>query len=473
MVLAASLVGLLGLAAVAGARVQISAPSLHEEEITFASGGVMLAGTVVFPEGEGRYPAVVLVHGSGPGPREQLRREAEAFARLGVVSLIYDKRTVGYSATGTGARSYDLLADDALAAVAALRGHRAVTPEAVGLWGLSEGGWVAPLAANRGDDVAFVVLVGSSGMPPAQQVAWSVETDMRHHGISGSVVEAFARTAWRVLAGTGGMAEGDHDPIPPLERLRQPVLAIWGELDRTALPAESAEITRAALERGGNQDYTIRFFAAAQHGMEASADGFTRGDALVSGYPELVGTWIHAVARGERAGPSSDPLPPQELRSRPLAPLAWWESEWAQLGVIALPLAAFVSYPLSALVIAAARFVRRGGASHGAAVPVPGHRWASGLVVSGLAAMIGFAAYFAYALIIARSYGPLIGGVPLPWLGLQLLAVAACVLAGLLARSWWTHRAALTAPNRVRQGLLLAGAVVFAIWAGYWSLLRV
>jgi fermentation-respiration switch protein FrsA (DUF1100 family) len=99
-----------------------------EEEVGFRSGDVTLSGTVLVPDGEGRHPAIALVHGAGP--RERNRLEGEAFARRGILTLIYDKRTEGYSQFE---RSYELLADDALAAVRTLRGRPDVDLEAVGL----------------------------------------------------------------------------------------------------------------------------------------------------------------------------------------------------------------------------------------------------------------------------------------------------------------------------------------------------
>lgn len=129
-----------------------------EEGVRFQSAGVTLEGTVLVPDeaSPGRKPAMALVHGAGPHTREDYRAEAEAFAQGGIVTLIYDKRTKGYSEFE---RSYELLAGDALAAVRALHARPDVNPDAVGLWGLSEGGWVVPIAASRSDEVGFVVLV--------------------------------------------------------------------------------------------------------------------------------------------------------------------------------------------------------------------------------------------------------------------------------------------------------------------------
>ena len=320
-----------------------AAGTFREEELRFTNGGVTLSGTVLVPEGSppDRKSAIVLVHGAGPGPREQYRQEAEAFARAGVVTLIYDKRTAGYSQLE---RSYELLAGDALEAVRALRARPDVAPHAVGLWGLSEGGWVVPIAAARSPAVAFVVLVAATGVPPAQQHAWYLENELRRQGVDGSLVAAFARTWTRQLAGAGLFAEAHHDPVPSLEGVRQPVLALWGAHDRVEPAAESARIVREALERGGNTRYTLRFFPDAEHGLRVSPDGFIVHDRLAPGYPELVTSWIAAVAGGQAPGPSADRPPTQERPSRPLAPLAWWEAGWVQLGAMASLVLVFGAY---------------------------------------------------------------------------------------------------------------------------------
>lgn len=254
-----------------------------EEEIRFESGDVTLSGTILVPDGPSspsnpRKPAVALVHGAGPHTQEDQRAEAEAFVREGVVALVYDKRTEGYSQFE---RSYELLADDALAAVRALRARPEVDPDAVGLWGLSEGGWVVPMAASRPEGrktVAFVVLVAASGVPPAQQHSWYLENELRRQGVSGSMVGAVPRTGVRLLVGTDLFAEAHHDPVGPLERTRQPVLALWGEKDRIGPPAESTRIVDQALERGGNENRAIRVFPDAEHGLRSSPDGFVVRD---------------------------------------------------------------------------------------------------------------------------------------------------------------------------------------------------
>ncbi|MEU4746721.1 hypothetical protein AB0G02_40565, partial [Actinosynnema sp. NPDC023658] len=118
----------------------LAAPDgVTEQDISFTNGDLTLHGTVVAPAADpgARRPAMVMVHGSGRVSRDGYRQEAEAFARAGVVTLVYDKRPKRSKSDV----DFDLLAGDALAAVRALRTHPGVDPDRTGLWGVSEAGW--------------------------------------------------------------------------------------------------------------------------------------------------------------------------------------------------------------------------------------------------------------------------------------------------------------------------------------------
>ena len=106
------------------------------------------------------------VRGTAAGKSSnRLRRR---FARRGVITLIYDKRTIGYSLLR---RDYGLLAVDAAAAVALLATRRDVDPSRLGLWAQSEGAYVEPLACLRSSAVKFVITVGAVGVTQAVQAA--------------------------------------------------------------------------------------------------------------------------------------------------------------------------------------------------------------------------------------------------------------------------------------------------------------
>jgi dienelactone hydrolase len=446
----------------------VTAPTgLTATEVRFAGfGGLTLHGTVLAPAGDTAVPrpGVVLVTGSGAGvPREHLLTEATEFARKGLAVLIYDKRSAGYT---TFRRSYSELADDALGAVRALRAQRGVDPAKVGLWGLSEGGWVAPLAASRSTDVAFVIVIGGNAMTPVRQQLWNEISSLRRAGVSGSLIDHGKRNFTRLGADSGLFAEAYFDADRVLGRVRQPLLGIWGSRDLQTPPEENPPLFARALRRGGNTHYTFRYLAGADHaGHETPDRGVTRGPRLAPGYAELVGSWVGEVTSGHL--PAADaPTPPRQDYPSLAAPRsAWWESGWAQLAVVVLLVVAFAGYPLVALV----RRARRRWASE----QRPVSRWARLLAGAGLVTPLGLLCYLVYLMAAGRNPdpGPVLAGRPLPWLVLQALAVAA-VAAGVATAVAWRRDSALVRPGeRVRLGLLLAAGAVLVPWGLYWGLL--
>jgi dienelactone hydrolase len=430
---------------------------VQETELSITtSDGVVLPATLHAPaERRPGLPGMVLVHGSGPRVREQYRLEAEAFARAGIVTLTYDKRADGYSLLQ---RSYSRLADDAVAAAATLRQRPEVDPARVGLWGLSEGGWVAPLAASRAPETAFLVTVGANGVSPLRQQTWAEATRLEHAGARGSLVDAASRTLYRLIAGMGLFPEPYYDPGPPLRTLTLPVLGIWGAQDRLTPPVESVAAFRAALDEAGNRHYTLRTLPGGEHRARATTTGFDRSDRFAPGYLELVAAWVGDVAAGRAparavAGAGEQPRPTVDV-----PPLAWYESVWAQWAAPVVLLAGFAG-------LGAGAAWRRLRGRRGPAAP-----WSARvLAAAGLAVVLGWPAYLAHLQAAGGrtiDLGPLLAGRPLPWLALQALAVVAVVALAVLGA-----RQVRGDGDRARSAVLLGTGAVFVPWALYWGLL--
>lgn len=187
----------------------------------------------------GTVPGVVLVDGAGPTTRDGMADEAEALARGGLAVLTYDKRTAGY---GPLRRSYEQLADDALAALATLTRQAGVDPQRTGLLGFSEGTWVVPIAADREAGVGFTVLVSAPLVSPLEQAAWVV--DRRLAGLPVGVRRAAA--AGLVL---GPPVAGwlETDVVPRLAASPLPSYAVWGAEDATLPVAVAVGRYRAVV----------------------------------------------------------------------------------------------------------------------------------------------------------------------------------------------------------------------------------
>jgi len=262
---------------------------VRAEDTSIAVDGDTLATTIYTPAEPGRYPAVVFVHGGGPGKRDAFAGQAEQLARAGIVSLVYDKRTNGYSVFQ---RDYAQLAADALVAVRLLRDRPDVDPARVGLWGISEGGWVVAIgASDPAGGVAFAIMVSAAATSPLRQSTWALDTGLRRLGASGGASRAAVRAF-----GVGGFGYVRHDAEPALRRLNVPVLAIHGTDDRAVPPVESPRLITRYLEESGNRRYTVRFFGGAGHDLRV-------GGQLAPGYLETMAGWV----RGLPGTAGSDP----------------------------------------------------------------------------------------------------------------------------------------------------------------------
>ncbi|MGC4897176.1 alpha/beta hydrolase family protein [Micromonospora sp. DT31] len=272
-------------------------------DLSVGVAGTTLRATVHSPTTPGRHPAVVLVPGGGPATRAGLTDQADRLARAGVVALVFDKRTAGYSFVR---RDYGQLAEDALALLRVLRARPDVDPQRAGLWGVSEGGWVVPLAAAREPSVAFAILVNAPTTSPGAQLSWAVDDRLRRqHAPAGA-----RRLAARATA-MGGTGYTDHDPLPALRGLTQPVLALYGSADRAVPPAQSARVLVDTV----TAPCTVRFFPGADHGMKI-------GGRYADGYFDTMVSWIAGLPGSATAGPTVAGAAPEqaEVATEPPVP---------------------------------------------------------------------------------------------------------------------------------------------------------
>ncbi|WP_182899340.1 S9 family peptidase [Microbispora sp. H10830] len=297
-----------------------------------------LKATIRAPLSPGRHPAMVFVQGSGSGDGGEFTQQAEWLAQAGIVTLAYDKRTVGYSFRS---RDFGLLADDALRMLRVLRGRPDVDPARAGLWGVSEGGWVVPIAAERDPQAAFVVLVSSPNVSPLRQVAWALnEQLLRLHAPTG------VRDLLTRAMGGVGFDFLRYDGVPALRGITQPVLALYGTDDPSIPFVESTETLTGALAEGGNTDYTIRFLAGADHAMRI------RGGSYAADYLPTLANWMKDLPRTARspvAIAGATPVQRFEAADVPAAP--WWGDSTILWLTLCLAAVGYVAAPVTEMVV--------------------------------------------------------------------------------------------------------------------------
>lgn len=133
--------------------------------------GIQLAGTLTIPKGQGVFPVVVLISGSGPQNRDEelmghkhFHVIADYFARNGVATLRYDDRGVAQSQGDFQSATSRDFADDVNAALDYLKSRKEVDQTSIGLAGHSEGGLIAPMVAAERNDVAFIIMLAGTGI---------------------------------------------------------------------------------------------------------------------------------------------------------------------------------------------------------------------------------------------------------------------------------------------------------------------
>jgi uncharacterized protein len=313
---------------------------IREEAIRFTSGSSSLAGTLVLPEGSGPHPAVILFHGSGPQRRDTFM--ARWFAEQGVAALAYDKRGVGESQGDFRSVPFMDLCDDGLAAIGYLKTRSEIGAKRIGVWGLSQGGWLGPLAASRSSEIAFVIAVSGPGVSPGEQMIVYYANELQDAGVSESDVReasALRREIWNYMETGQGYEktkndlqqarekkwfsfakaqqdnsfgtlpapaelknptsgnslwfkkEAVYDPVPALRALHVPALFLFGDKDRLIPVAKSIEVIKGVQAEDSHHDFTIREFPNDDHGMYlVTADG---GGALDPEYLNAMSAWLN------------------------------------------------------------------------------------------------------------------------------------------------------------------------------------
>ena len=266
------------------------------EDIVFKNGETTLSGTLYLPRGDGPFPAVVFVHGSGAETRENSQYSAKWFASIGYAALTYDKRGTGQS---NGEENewkrfnFDALAGDVISAVNFLSKNEIIDKSKIGLHATSQGGWIAPLAASKSDLIHFLIIKSGSVTNVSEDRIFERSARLRKEGfsdieinealkmqmvegktISGksakdeftSLFEINKNKAWfaRVYPGKTPFSESlvnyrtwyativDFDPIPFLKKIDKPIMWIFGdsELDQSG-PVKKSIINLTRLKNQG------------------------------------------------------------------------------------------------------------------------------------------------------------------------------------------------------------------------------
>jgi hypothetical protein len=325
------------------------------EEVVFENkdAGVKLSGTLTIPEKPGRYPAVIMVTGSGKQNRDEEFSGHKPFwvladhlTRKGFVVLRYDDRGVGKSTGNFDMSSPGDFARDTEAGITYLKTRKDVNSRQIGIIGHSEGGIVASIVANETSDVAFIVSLagftinledvvlgqllnqakqmGRSEEEIALEKVWrkSLYSIIKEKTDSATTVnklwEAYNRMSGDDMKKLNWPKERHESQVrqlmnpwwrysltlnnkEKLMNIKCPVLALYGDLDKQVIPDQNIGFVEEAFKNGKCKKYELIRLPGLNHMFQTATTGseyeYTRIEETFS--PDalnLISDWIGKTA---------------------------------------------------------------------------------------------------------------------------------------------------------------------------------
>lgn len=295
-----------------------------EEPLTIRWRDLSLAGSFHRPDSEGPHPVVVMIQGSGASDRTSngyFPPIREALLARGLATFAFDKPGCGDSSGDWRDHGLDDRAEQVVAVLSSLRQHPLVEADRVGVWGQSQGGWLAQMLAARLPDLSFAIANSGPSINLTSQDLYGCEHSMRasghsetdielalgfvadiheaaRQGLQYETVEARVLKPARVQPWYGYMTVEDeadwrlitkfvtegYEPLEALARVRCPFLAVYGGRDVLLPPWQSARETGHALQQARNQDSVVVVFPEGDHRIQQQGT-------FVNGYLDVIADW--------------------------------------------------------------------------------------------------------------------------------------------------------------------------------------
>ena len=288
--------------------------SFTERPVTIGNDEWKLPAMLTVPAGAGPFPAVVLVHGSGPNDRDEtvggtkvFRDLAEGLASRGIAVLRYEKRTRVYPTKMAGLHGmtvHEETGEDAVRAAALLREQKEVDPKRVYVLGHSLGGYVAPRIAEEDGKLAGLILLAANARPLEDLIVEQAQ----YLNVPAKDFEGIQAAVKRVKALEPGDADAPnllgmpvsylldlkgYDPVALAKRVAVPMLILQGERDFQT---------------------TMKDFALWKAGLSA------RKDVVLHSYPAL----NHLFVAGEGKGNEAEYRKPGHVSPEVIDDIAKW-----------------------------------------------------------------------------------------------------------------------------------------------------
>ena len=315
---------------------QFGSETARVQEMTFFSQKFTIVGDLRMPEEGEAFPVILMIHGSGQATRNgavPFNPMIEIFLRHGYAVLSWDKPGSGMS-EGALDPAYETTenAQIIVDAIEALKENPSIDLTTVGLWGISQGGWIIPKTLTKTDKISFMIVVSGGGEDGIDQGAYYVSRRLECEGGSAEDVAKVEqywsvmnkateydeyKEACEILLDIPGLYENTglikneennwspwsrewdafFDPREVLRTTTIPVLAFFGELDKNVDPVQGFEAYEESLSAAGNPDYQVVMIEGAGHILmpaETGCVGEPSGTEYMPEYLDTLEIWIQA-----------------------------------------------------------------------------------------------------------------------------------------------------------------------------------
>ncbi len=315
----------------------LSQGEFQQERIEFVSLKDTLVGYLSIPKEANHYPVVVVIHSAGQGNHDYYlyNHLKETLARINIGVFTYDRRGFGESQGNFNSASLEDLAKDALSAIDVLKRRKDIDKEKIGLYGISQGGWIAPLAYTlKPEEISYMILVSSCGVSPSEQMIYSATTTLQMNGYSEQDIEK-ARYVRNITDDyyrgikdkqstqqeldlfksedwfneiylpvnkegslpdnpklTKWINEMDFRPEKYFNQIKIPIAIFYGETDRWVPIKISKEIWRESLEKADNKNSSFFDIKSAGHMMIIDEDNNPTEEIISLEYSEKIMNWL-------------------------------------------------------------------------------------------------------------------------------------------------------------------------------------
>ncbi|MGA7162271.1 MAG: alpha/beta fold hydrolase [Bacteroidota bacterium] len=327
------------------------------EDVSYENGdaGITLAGTFTKPKSGGPFPVLLLITGSGPQNRDEelfghkpFLVIADYLTRRGIAVLRVDDRGTGKSTGVFSAATTRDFAGDVRAGIKYLKSRSDVNGKKIGLLGHSEGGLIAPMVASESKDVAFIVMMAgpalpgdqilylqdslvstAMGIPPEeiqkelrlnrtlysliriesdtmklqQEIRSAIRESMASDSATvGKINEEAVNAAVKQFTSPWFRFFVTYDPIPALEKVNCPILALDGSKDLQVPATQNLEGLELAFKASRNKNAIAKLLPGLNHLFQKAETGtpveYSRIEETINpGALKVIGDWVEEVTQ--------------------------------------------------------------------------------------------------------------------------------------------------------------------------------